>query len=170
MGPGAVGLALGLADLLLECENLRQMREEEGEIPVLSRLPPHHFRLRHGSRAGLDEVCRNGGSMDVDPLHLTQVGTLPIVELISVFAGLGQQIAHVGRGEQFMGETLERCELVRTAVGSPFRHHGLSVPLQNTDRVLDRVDACKSFFQRAVDLHFGVNSVLGADPASFAGS
>jgi hypothetical protein len=33
-------LAFGLADLLLECEHLRQVREE-GEVPVLPRLPPH---------------------------------------------------------------------------------------------------------------------------------
>jgi hypothetical protein len=69
-----------------------------------------------------------------------------------------------------MGDTLERRELVRTTVGSSLRHHGLSVPLQNTDRVLDRADACETFFQRAVDLHFGVSSVLGADPAGFAGA
>jgi hypothetical protein len=44
--------------------------------------------------------------MDVDPLHLAQIGTLLIVELITVLIRFGQQIAHVGRGEQFMDETL----------------------------------------------------------------
>jgi len=40
-------------------------------------------------------------------------------KLIAVLIRLGHQLARVGSGEQFMGETLKRGELVRTAVGSP---------------------------------------------------
>ena len=44
--------------------------------------------------------------MEVDPLHLTQVGALPIVELIAALIRLVQEVARVGCGEQFMGEPL----------------------------------------------------------------
>ena len=42
-------LAFGLTDLLLEYEDLRQVREEQGEIAVLPGLAPHQLRPGYGS-------------------------------------------------------------------------------------------------------------------------
>jgi hypothetical protein len=56
--------------------------------------------------------------MEIDPAHLTQVSALPIIELTAVLIRLGQQLARVRCGEQFMGKTLKGRELIRATVGS----------------------------------------------------
>ena len=86
--------------------------------------------------------------MEVDPPHLAQVGALPIVEKATVLIRSVQEVARVARGEKLMGEALERCELIGATVSGSVRHHGFGIPLQNADRVLDRADAGKTFFQR----------------------
>ena len=60
------------------------------------------------------------------------------------------------------GRCHDGCDLVGAAVGSAVRHQGFGISLPNADRVLDRADAGKVFFQRLVMLRAGGVNLLPA--------
>lgn len=83
-----------LIKLLQQCR--RQPQRLALRLSDLPGLALHQLRSGPRPGAGLDEVGRNRGGMEIDLPHLTQVGALPLVEMVAVLIRPVQKVARVG--------------------------------------------------------------------------
>ncbi len=73
---------LGGGDLAGKIEDALQRRQDHREVARRPRLSPDLLAGRGGARRGVDEIARHRRRMQPGSTHFTQIGTLPIVEIV----------------------------------------------------------------------------------------